>query len=111
MGQILECVFIMGPNGRSAIHIEAAVAPGEHVFDDSIRDLAFGLEHFKDLIAEEVLQIFRNLGGVPLRAYACQICQFNHFLLYATLRKYLQNFYDRQAEIRPFVSSRPFFSP
>jgi hypothetical protein len=33
------------------------VVPGEHVFDDSIRDLAFGSEHFKDLIAEEVLQI------------------------------------------------------
>jgi len=26
----------MGPNGRSAIHIEAAVAPGNHVFDDRI---------------------------------------------------------------------------
>ena len=32
-------------------------SPGEHVFDDSIRDLAFGFEHFKDLITEEVLQI------------------------------------------------------
>jgi len=57
MGQILQGVFIMGPNGGTAIHIEAAVAPGEHVFDDSIRNLAFGLEHFKDLIAEEFLQI------------------------------------------------------
>jgi hypothetical protein len=27
MGQILKGVFIMGPNGRSALHIEAAVAP------------------------------------------------------------------------------------
>ena len=47
----------MGPNGRSAIHIEAAVVPGEHVFDDSIRDLAFSFECFKDLLAEEILQI------------------------------------------------------
>jgi len=29
MGQILQGVFIMGPNGGPAIHIEAAVAPGE----------------------------------------------------------------------------------
>ena len=47
----------MGPNGRSAIHIEAAVVLGEHVFDNRISDLAFGFEHFKDLIAEEVFQI------------------------------------------------------
>jgi hypothetical protein len=31
--------------------------PGEHVFDNRISDLAFGFEHFKDLIAEEVFQI------------------------------------------------------
>ena len=31
--------------------------PGEHVFDDRIGDLAFGLEHFQNLIAEEIFQI------------------------------------------------------
>ncbi len=54
MGQILKGVFIMGPNGQSAIHIEAAVAPGDHVFDDRISDLAFGLKH---LIAKEIFQV------------------------------------------------------
>lgn len=47
----------MGPNGWAAIHIEAAVVPGEHVFDNRIGDLAFGFEHFEHPVAEELFYI------------------------------------------------------
>ena len=57
MSEILEGVFIMGPNGRSPIHIEAAVVPGEHVFDNRVGDLAFSFEHFEHCMAEELYHI------------------------------------------------------
>jgi len=46
----------MGPNGRSAVHVEAAVAPGEHAFDNRI-GVASGPEHLERLIAKKVFQM------------------------------------------------------
>ena len=57
MGKILKDIFIMGPNGRPAIHVESAVAPGVNILDDRSSNLAFGLQHFQNLMAEKVLQI------------------------------------------------------
>ena len=48
----------MGIDGWAAVYVETAVMPGEHVFDNGFVDLAFGFEHFKDFITEQVFQIF-----------------------------------------------------
>ena len=46
-----------GPNGTAAIHIEAAVMPGEHVFNNDLIDLAFGFEHFQDFISNQIFDV------------------------------------------------------
>ncbi len=61
--QIRKPFVVVGPYGRTAIHVKAAVAPGEHVFNDGIADLAFRLEHLEHLIAKQFLQIFGRRAG------------------------------------------------
>jgi hypothetical protein len=41
--------------------------PGEHVFDNRIGDLAFGLEHFEHLIAEELFYIMGFRPGCDMK--------------------------------------------
>ncbi len=62
--QIHKAFIIIGPYGGTIVNIKAAVAPAEHVFNDSIADLALCLEHFEHFIAKKFLQIFgRRLGA------------------------------------------------
>ena len=51
-GQIFEPLLIMGPDGLPTIHIEAAVTPLHHIFNDRIVDFALSFEHLKNFVAE-----------------------------------------------------------
>jgi len=53
--QVLQGVFVVGPDGRTTIHVEAAVMPllesrrtiggGEHVLNNRIRNFSLDREH------------------------------------------------------------------
>ncbi len=64
-GQILKALVVAGPDGRTAVDVEAAVAPGKHIFNDRIADFVFGLEHLEHLMTKQILKIF----GLKPRAF------------------------------------------
>ena len=57
--------LIVRPDGFAAIHIESAVVPIHHVFNNAIGDFAFSFEHVEHFIAK---QLFKP-NGIRWGAY------------------------------------------
>jgi hypothetical protein len=57
--------LIVRPDGFAAIHIESAVVPIHHVFNNAIGDFAFSFEHVEHFIAK---QLFKP-NGIRRRVY------------------------------------------
>jgi hypothetical protein len=64
-GLIFQPIFIVRPYDFTTVHVESAVAPAHHIFDDELIDCSFRFKHFEHFMAK---QIFK-LNGIGRWAY------------------------------------------